>query len=252
MARSVADDNERAIYACICGREGVKAREIAAACGIDKKVVNHYLYNSPFIHDLCYCDDQWRWWGLIRQSFPHVGLADYCGWYGTAADFMATSEDAWLAALEAGCARIGRNLNDARGLIHSFRDEYATMRQLFGDLSEVDCADWEVCFEVRIKRGRRVRIYTDVLVAAPGWAFSLEFKMKDAIEPEEVAQAAKYAPFLEVAMGPDVNVVPALVLTRAADLFTFEAVPGCEGEIAVCSGDMLFNVFDEYLGFLAR
>lgn len=252
MARSVADDNERAIYACICSRDGVKAREIASACGLDKKTVNRYLYTSSFICDLCYHDSDWRWYGLVHQGFPHEGLADYCGWYGTAADFLAADEDAWLSALETGCARIGRNLNDTRGLIHSFRDEYATMRQLFGDLSEVDCADWEVCFEVRIKRGRRVRIYTDVLVIAPGWAFSLEFKMKDAIEPEEVAQAAKYAPFLEVVMGPEVNVVPALVLTRADDLFTFESVPAGEGEIAVCSGDMLFNVFDEYLEFLAR
>ncbi len=211
MARSVADNAERAIYACICSRNGVKAREIASACGLAKKTVNRYLYTSPFICDLCYHDSDWRWYGLVHQGFPHEGLADYCGWYGTAADFLATGEDAWLCALEAG-----------------------------------------LCFEVRIKRGRRVRIYTDVLVIAPGWAFSLEFKMKDAIEPEEVAQAAKYAPFLEVVLGPGVNVVPALVLTRATDLFTFEAVPAGEGEIAVCSGDMLFNVFDEYLEFLAR
>lgn len=252
MARSEADDNERAIYACICSRNGIKAREIASACGLDKKIVNRYLYRSPLIRDLCVHDDQWRWYGLIHQGFPHEGLADYCGWYGTAGDFLATGEDEWLAALEAGCGRIGRNLNDTRGLIHSFRDEHATMAQLLRDLSDVDFANWELCFEVRIKRGRRVRIYTDVLVVTPAWAFSLEFKMKDAIETEEVAQAAKYAPYLEAVMGPQVNVVPALVLTRAADLFTFEAVPGSEGEIAVCSGDMLFNVFDEYLGFLAR
>lgn len=252
MARSVADNAERAIYACICSRNGVKAREIASACGLAKKTVNRYLYTSPFICDLCYHDSDWRWYGLVHQGFPHEGLADYCGWYGTAADFLATGEDTWLCTLEAGCARIGRNLNDTRGLIHSFRDEYATVARLFSDLDDLDFAGWELCFEVRIKRGQRVRIYTDVLVIAPGWAFSLEFKMKDAIEPEEVAQAAKYAPFLEVVLGPGVNVVPALVLTRATDLFTFEAVPAGEGEIAVCSGDMLFNVFDDYLEFLAR
>ena len=58
-------------------------------------------------------------------------------------------------------------------------------------------------------------IYADVLVIAPGRAFSLEFKMKDAGEQAEVDQAAKYAPYPQVVLGPGVRVAPALVLTRA-------------------------------------
>ena len=32
--------------------------------------------------------------------------------------------------------------------------------------------------------------------------------------------------------------------------FRFAPLPGTEAEIAVCPGDMLFNAFDEDLGFL--
>ena len=44
--------------------------------------------------------------------------------------------------------------------------------------------------------------------------------------------------------------LPALVLTGAADLFEFVPVGGSEGVLPVCSGDMLFNVLNEYMGFL--
>ena len=74
--------------------------------------------------------------------------------------------------------------------------------------------------------------------------------MKDAIDPNEVSQAAKYVPALEIIFGPDYDVVPVLVLTAARDLFRFVPLPGTEAEVAVCSGDMLFNALDEYLGFL--
>ena len=74
--------------------------------------------------------------------------------------------------------------------------------------------------------------------------------MKDVIEPEEVLQAAKYVEFLEVLFGPDYDVIPALVLTRARDLYTYAPIPGTDGAMPVCAGDMLFNLFDEYMGFL--
>jgi hypothetical protein len=74
--------------------------------------------------------------------------------------------------------------------------------------------------------------------------------MKDKIDEEEVKQAAKYSPYLEVLFGPDYEVIPVLVLTRAEDLYTYTSLPGTTAEIPVCSGDMLFNVFDEYMGFL--
>ena len=80
-------------------------------------------------------------------------------------------------------------------------------------------------------------------------AFSLEFKMKDKIEQEEVQQAAKYTEFLEVIFGRSYDVIPALVLTRASDLYRYQQLEGSTAEIPVCSGDMLFNLFNEYLGF---
>lgn len=251
-------------YALICAHDGITARELARQLGATRREVNQLLYRYPFIHDLCYHDDEYRWYGLIHQGFPHEGLADYCGWYGDVSDFLALDEEAWLQQLVEGCGRIGRNVNDTRGVIHSFTDARLVMRGLFADLKEfgAECDDWELAFEVRIKRAKWVRIYADVLVVVPeagyapspdprqGFAFSLEFKMKDAVDPEEVAQAAKYAPYLGVVLGADFRVIPALVLTRASDLFCRERDPRTKAPVAVASGDMLFNVFDEHLGLL--
>ena len=69
-------------------------------------------------------------------------------------------------------------------------------------------------------------------------------------DPEEVLQAAKYAPYLEILFGRNMDIVPALVLTRAADLFEYVPIGGTDYVLPVCSGDMLFNVLNEYLGFL--
>jgi hypothetical protein len=128
------------------------------------------------------------------------------------------------------------------------------MLGLFADLHDanVRCDSWELVFELRIRRAKWIRIYADVLVVAPDYVFSLEFKMKDAIEQSEVDQAAKYAPYLELVFGPNYEVVPALVLTQANDLYTHANLSGSTAEVSVASGDMLFNVFDEYLRFLAQ
>lgn len=144
----------------------------------------------------------------------------------------------------------GRNLNDARGLFHSFKDSAQAMRALFDDLEGVAYEDWEIAFELRIKKSRAIRIYADVLVITEKYVFSLEFKMNDEIEEEEVAQAAKYSAYLEVLFGPEYDVIPVLVLTRADDLYRYVQLKGSTAEIPVCAGNMLFNVFDEYLGFL--
>ena len=45
--------------------------------------------------------------------------------------------------------------------------------------------------------------------------------------------------------------IPAPVLTAAKDLFDFIATGKSGSVLPVCSGDMLFNVFDEYPGFLS-
>jgi hypothetical protein len=165
---------------------------------------------------------------------------------------MDLDEEKWLARLKEGCRRIGRNLNDTRGLFHSFLDCRQTMVQLFDDLEDIEFKDWEIVFELRIKRAGTIRIYADVLVITDKYVFSLEFKMCDVPDDEQISQAVKYTPYLEVIFGPDYEIVPVLVLTGAHDYYEWLALSDSALEIPVCSGDMLFNIFDEYYSFLAN
>ena len=244
------NETEIRMYSLICSNDGIKARDIARKVGVEKADINRLLYNAPFIHELCYRDTDFNWHGLIRQAHPHTGLGDFCGYYGSVERFLGQPEEEWLEELKCGCKSIGRNLNDTRGLIHSFRDARETMIGLFQDLDMPDASSWELFFELRIRKARHIRIYADVLVITGDKVFSLEFKMKDMIDPEEELQAVKYAKYLEVIFGPEYEVIPALVLTRASDLYTWQQLPESTAELPVCSGDMLFNLFDEYYGFL--
>lgn len=246
-------EEEQRVYAAIARGQGLKAREIGAQLGMDKSGISRLLVRSALMREMCYQDREYRWHALIRQRFPHEGLYEFSGWYGRISEFLRTGEEAWLEELKAGCQRIGRNLNDTRGLIHSFLDCRRTMVSLCADLEEMGASgwrDWEIAFELRLNRARYIRVYADVLVVTGRHAFSLEFKMKNAVDPDEVLQAAKYVPYLEMIFGPGVNVIPALVLTGASDFFDFVPIGRTEGVLPVCSGDMLFNVFNEYLGFL--
>ena len=57
---------------------------------------------------------------------------------------------------------------------------------------------------------------------------------------------------LEVLFGPDYEVISGLVLTTATDLYEYVPIDKNNvdsAEIPVCSGDMLFNIFNEYMGF---
>ncbi len=126
---------------------------------------------------------------------------------------------------------------------------------LFRDLESMTGSlfrNWEIAFELRLKQARYVRIYADVLIITENRVFSLEFKMKERIDPDEVLQASKYCPFLEIMFGPTYEVIPVLVLTAAHDLFDYAQIGKTDAVLPVCSGDMLFNVFDEYLGFLEK
>ena len=252
LPTAVFEKYERNIYSFICNNDGVKASEISSRLGIEKKVVNQMLYNSPYMHDLCYVDGRYRWHGLVRQTRPHYGIGEFSGYYSTVKEFMDLDERTWLESLKHGCEQIGRNLNDTRGLIHSFLDARATMRALFDDLEEIPTDDWEIVFELRIKRARHIRIYADVLVITDNRAFSLEFKMKNIIDPEEVLQTVKYTKYIEILFGMEYDVIPALVLTGNSDLYTYVPIGNTSAELPVCSGDMLFNLFDEYLGFLKK
>ena len=249
----IAEDNDRAICAAICRSDGIKAREIAKQLSLDHTTVNHVLYHSPLMKELCWQDNDYRWHGIMRQARPHSGLQEFSGYYALVGDFLALNEEEWLRTLTEGCTNIGRNLNDTRGLIHSFLDCREQMLGLFHDLTDMigeRCLSWEIAFELRLKRSRYVRIYADVLVISEDRVFSLEFKMKDAIDPEEIQQAAKYCPYLEIMFGPDYEIIPVLVLTTAAELFRFEPIGKTDAVLPVCSGDMLFNAFNEYLGFM--
>ena len=246
-------EQERAIYSLISVRDGIKAKEIASVLHLSRRDVNHWLFSSALMHELCYQDSDYRWHAIIRQAYIHTGLYEFSGWYGTVAEFMSMSEKEWLDSLINGCKRIGRSLNDTRGLFHSFTDCRKVVTVLFNDLFHMSgstCSNWELVFELRINRTRMIRIFTDVLIITPDHVFSLEFKMKDTIDPDEIIQAAKYTPFLELIFGKKYNVIPALVLTGSADLFDFVPIPGTDYVLPVVSGDMLFNVFNEYLGFM--
>ena len=244
---------ERAVYAAVCSHDGIRARDIAEELHLDRTTVNRWLYSSPFLQELCWQDRDFRWHGLISQRRPHSGLSDFAGYYASVRDFRALDGESWLSAMKTGCDAVGRSLTDTRGLIHSFLDERETMLGLFEDLTELSALpvdDWEIAFELRIKKSKHIRIYADVLLITDREVYSLEFKMKDAVDPAEVTQAAKYMEPLEVIFGPGYNVLPVLVLTGARDLFTEAPLSGTEGIVPVCSGDMLFNLFDAAGGFL--
>lgn len=244
---------ERAIYSLISVKDGIKAKEIASCLHLTRHDVNRWLFSSALMHELCYQDSDYSWHALIRQTAVHEGLYEFSGWYGTVKEFRLLSDSEWLSSLMDGCIRIGRNLNNTRGLIHSFTDCRKVISVLFDDLYRMfgsSCGEWELAFELRINRARMIRIFADVLVITPDHVFSLEFKMKDTVNPEEIVQAAKYTPFLELIFGDHYEVVPALVLTAASDLFDYIQIPNTDYVLPVSSGDMLFNVFNEYLGFL--
>lgn len=246
---------DREICALICRNDGIKAKDIARALNVDRQEVNHILYSSPLMKELCWQDRDYCWHGIMKQSCPHTGLQEFAGYYDTVKHFLDLSEEQWLERLAEGCTNIGRNLNDTRGLFHSFRDCREQIIRLFQDLRSMigdACLAWEIAFELRLKRSRYVRIYADVLIITEDLVFSLEFKMKDRIDPEEVLQAAKYCPYLEIMFGPEYEVIPILVLTAACDCFDFVQIGKTDAVLPVCSGDMLFNVLDEYMGFLER
>ena len=103
------DELERGVYSLIASGDGIRAKEIARRLHIDRRTVNRYLYHSPYMRDLCYQDRDYRWHALIGQGYPHRGLSDYSGYYGTVKEFLQLTEEEWFEMLLAGCRRIGRS-----------------------------------------------------------------------------------------------------------------------------------------------
>ena len=62
------EQTKRRICAAICQSEGIKAREIARKLDLDRNTVNHVLYNSPLLRELCYQDASYRRHGIITIS----------------------------------------------------------------------------------------------------------------------------------------------------------------------------------------
>ena len=74
---------EQQVYAAIAARDGIKARELSSLLGIDRKEINQLLVSSALMREMCYKDREYRWHAVIRQAFPHEGLYEFSGWYGT-------------------------------------------------------------------------------------------------------------------------------------------------------------------------
>ena len=70
---------ERRVCSVICRGNGLKAREIAGLLDMDRSTVNHILYSSPLLKELCYQDDGYRWREVIKQARLHVGLYEFSG-----------------------------------------------------------------------------------------------------------------------------------------------------------------------------
>ena len=248
------DAAERKIYSVICSYEGIKAKEIGRYTGETRQTINRYLYGSPYIKELCYQDKEYRWHGLIRQNVPHYGIEDFCGYYSLAGEFLDIDFDEFIGRLKQGCRHIGRNLNDTRGLFHSFEDTYNTMQNLFGDfiadgLPNTIWREWEIIFELRIKRAKTIRIYADVILVTDEKVFSLEFKMKNEKTDEDIEQAAKYSEYLEVLFGPRYDVIPALILTAGENILEDVELRHTTAVVPVCSGDRLCELIKDYCSF---
>ena len=238
---------ERNIYSIICRKNGIKAKDIAVKLGLERKTINQYLYGSPYMKELCYQDHNFAWHGIIRQMIPHLGLEKFCGYYGMVEEFLDTDYEFFFESLKDGCKKIGRNLNDTRGLFHSFEDSYNTMQNLFFQIKEYDWSDWEIGFELRIKKSRMIRIYADVILITKDKVFSLEFKMKNVMEEKDLEQASKYAAYLEVIFGSDYDIIPALVLTGAENYYEDKELSRSTAIVPVCSGDSLGQLLKDYI-----
>ena len=105
------------------------------------------------------------------------------------------------------------------------------------------CADWEIAFELRLKRSRYVRIYADVLVITEDRVFSMEFKMKKALDPGEVLQAAKYCPYLEI-MFPEKETDPAEMIQKLTSSGVFRTL----SVIIMASVSVMLFVLSYFIG----
>ena len=62
------EETEQAVCAAICRSDGIKAKDIARLLSLDRKAVNHILYTSPLLRELCWQDNDYLWHGIIPPS----------------------------------------------------------------------------------------------------------------------------------------------------------------------------------------
>ena len=84
---------DREICVLICRNSGIKAKDIAKELKIDRQEVNHILYSSPLMKELCWQDQDLYWHGIVKQARPHIGLQEFAGYYDTAEHFLRLTED---------------------------------------------------------------------------------------------------------------------------------------------------------------
>ena len=100
------NETEIKLYETICRNDGIKVREIARLTGVEKTELNRLLYNAPFIHELCYRDKDYHWNGLIRQTRPHYGLQDFCGYYDIHDGSTDAAKEALIKKVNAGKIKV--------------------------------------------------------------------------------------------------------------------------------------------------
>ena len=91
---------DREICALICRNNGIRAKDIAKLLSVERREVNHILYSSPLMKELCWEDRAYYWHGIMKQARPHVGLQEFAGYYDTVENFVRLSEDEWFEFLK--------------------------------------------------------------------------------------------------------------------------------------------------------
>ena len=79
---------DREICALICRSNGMKAKDIARLLKVERQEVNHILYSSPLMKELCWQDREYNWHGIMKQGRPHTGLQEFAGYYDTVRNFI--------------------------------------------------------------------------------------------------------------------------------------------------------------------
>jgi hypothetical protein len=114
------------------------------------------------------------------------------GWFGTIADFLNTSPEAWLATVQTNYHQLYRQ-RSARTQNQAWQDCGQVLRSQFLDLvnTRPNSASWSLIFEYELpgEGGRR----PDLVLLGAGQVLVFEFKQKERAAIADLDQAAAYA-----------------------------------------------------------